>query len=119
MKNYYESMPDELFDSAVVDGTSTMGAFTRIFLPLSIPGLAVVVVLNFTTVWNDLLVSLLFIPNPNDRTIGVGLATLAGVHNSNNNVLLTASLISTLPTVLVYVFFQRFLVSGILSGMTK
>ena len=75
--------------------------------------------LCFLGSWNDLLVSLLFLPDPATRTISVGVATLQGVRNQSLDLILTGSLFSAIPPILAFVIFQRYLVSGILSGMSK
>ncbi len=119
MTSFFKSLPDELVEGAVIDGASYIQVFLIIMVPLATPALATVGVLAFLTAWNDLLVGLLFLPDPAMRTISVGIATLQGVRDGSMNVILTGSLVSAIPPILAFIFFQRYLVSGIISGMGK
>lgn len=119
MASFFRSLPDELVESAVIDGASYGQVFLLIMVPLATPALATVGVLAFLTAWNDLLVGLLFLPDPAMRTISVGIATLQGVRDGSMNMILTGSLVSAIPPILAFIFFQRYLVSGIVSGIGK
>ena len=78
-----------------------------------------VAVLCFLGSWNDLLVALLWLPDPAQRTISVGVATLQGVRSNSMDLILTGSLFSAIPPIAAFIIFQRYLVSGIVSGMGK
>lgn len=119
MTNYFRGVPDELVESGVVDGASHLRVFRSLLLPISGPALTTVAVLQFIAVWNDLLIALLFMPNTDNRTIAVGLATLAGTHQSNLDLLIAGSFISAVPAVCVYLFFNRYIVAGITGGIGK
>jgi ABC-type glycerol-3-phosphate transport system permease component len=106
-------------ESAVVDGASYRQIFIWIMVPLAAPALATVSVLCFLGAWNDLLVSLLFMPDPGMRTISVGIATLQGVRSQSLDLILTGSLFSAIPPIIAFILFQRHLVSGIVSGISK
>ena len=83
------------------------------------PALATVAVLQFIQIWDDLLVGLLFLQEPTNRTITVGLGVLSSGRVVSVPVLMAGSLISALPAVLVYLFFQRYLVSGLTLGVNR
>lgn len=119
MVNYFKSLPDELVESAVIDGASYWTVFWQIMVPLATPALATVSVLCFLGSWNDFLVSLLFLPDDSMRTIGVGVATLQGARDQSLDLILTGSLLSAIPPIVTFILFQRYLVSGIVSGITK
>jgi ABC-type glycerol-3-phosphate transport system permease component len=119
MTNFFKALPDELVESAVIDGASYRQVFTMIMAPLAAPALATVAVLCFLGSWNDLLVGLLWLPDPATRTISVGVATLQGVRANSLDLILTGSLFSALPPILAFIVFQRYLVSGIVSGIGK
>jgi multiple sugar transport system permease protein/raffinose/stachyose/melibiose transport system permease protein len=119
MTSYFRSLPDELVESAVVDGASYVRIFRSIMVRMSLPALVTVGVLSFLGVWNDLLVALLFLPNPAMRTISVGVAALSGVHSVNLDLVLTGSLISAIPPIVAFIVFQKYLVAGITSGISK
>lgn len=119
MTNFFKALPDELVESAIIDGASYRQVFLQIMAPLAAPALTTVGVLCFLGTWNDFLVSLLFLPDPAMRTISVGVATLQGVRNQGLNLILTGSLVSAIPPIIAFIIFQRYLVSGIVSGISK
>jgi multiple sugar transport system permease protein/raffinose/stachyose/melibiose transport system permease protein len=88
-------------------------------VPLAAPALATTGVLAFLGAWNDLLIGLLFLPDPEMRTVSVAVASLEGVRNSNLDLVLTGSLLSAVPPVIDFIAFQRYLVSGITAGINK
>jgi ABC-type glycerol-3-phosphate transport system permease component len=118
MATYYRGISDELIEAAVMDGLSYERTFLRIALPLSIPALATVTVLQFIQIWDDLLVGYLFLPT-NDRTITVGLAVLSSGRTTGIPPLMAGSLLSAVPAIAVYLFFQRYLIRGLTLGMGK
>jgi multiple sugar transport system permease protein/raffinose/stachyose/melibiose transport system permease protein len=118
MATYYRGISDELIEAAVMDGLSYERTFLQIALPLSLPAIATITVLQFIQIWDDLLVGLLFLPT-NDRTITVGLAALSSGRTTSIPALMAGSLISAGPAILVYLIFQRHLVKGLTLGMGK
>jgi ABC-type glycerol-3-phosphate transport system permease component len=118
MATYYRGISDELIEAAVMDGLSYERTFVQIALPLSLPAIATITVLQFIQIWDDLLVGLLFLPT-NDRTITVGLAALSSGRTTSIPVLMAGSLISAIPAIVVYLIFQRHLVKGLTLGMGK
>ena len=119
MTAYYRSLPDELIEAAVVDGVGYWGVFRRIALPLSIPAIVTIAVLQFIQIWGDLLIGLLFLQDPAERTITVGLGALSAGRVTDIPVLMAGSLISAIPAVIVYLVFQNQLVKGLTAGISK
>lgn len=119
MTTYLRSLPNELMEASLMDGLSYAQIFTRIILPLSLPALATIVVLQFIQVWDDLLVAMLFLQSPSVRTITVGLATLQSSRMTNIPVLMAGSLVSAIPAILVFLFFQKYLITGLTMGVQK
>ena len=119
MTAFYRGIPDELIEAAVIDGLSYWRVFLRIALPLSVPAIGTVIVLQFIQIWGDLLIGLLFLQNTDLRTITVGLGVLATGRLTDIPVLMAGSLLSAIPAVIVYLVFQRQLVSGLTAGMGK
>ncbi len=119
MTTYFRGIPNELLEAAVMDGLSYVNVFFRIMLPLAVPAIVTIIILQFITVWNDLLIGLLFLQNPMVRTITVGIATLETVHVLNVPVLMSASLLSALPPIIVFLIFRRYLIAGLTMGMGK
>jgi multiple sugar transport system permease protein/raffinose/stachyose/melibiose transport system permease protein len=118
MATYYRGISDDLIEAAVMDGLGYERTFLRIALPLSLPAIATVTVLQFIQIWDDLLVGLLFLPT-NQRTITVGLATLSAGRTTSIPALMAGSLVSAVPAIIVYLIFQRYLIRGLTLGMGK
>lgn len=119
MATYYRGISDDLIEAAVMDGLGYGKTFLRIALPLSLPAIATVTVLQFIQIWDDLLVGLLFLQNPQQRTITVGLAALSAGRTTSIPVLMAGSFVSALPAIIVYLIFQRHLIKGLTLGMGK
>lgn len=119
MTSYFRGLPDELIEAAVCDGLSYRRIFNKIALPLAVPAIVTIIVLQFIQIWDDLLVGLLFIQDPNYRTITVGLGALSAGRTTDIPVLMAGSLLSAIPAVAVYLIFQRQLVNGLTAGIGK
>src|ERR1022692_1483058 len=118
MATYYRGISDELIEAAIMDGLGYERTFLQIAIPLSLPAIATVTVLQFIQIWDDLLVALFFLPT-NQRTITAGLATLATGRTTSIPPLMAGSLISAIPAIVVYLIFQRHLIKGLTLGMGK
>jgi ABC-type glycerol-3-phosphate transport system permease component len=116
---YFRGVPDELIEAGIVDGLGYFGALWRLVVPIAIPAIATVTVLQFIQIWDDLLVGLLFIQNTSERPITVGLAVLAAGRTTSIPELMAGSLISALPAMVVYLVFQRYLVKGLTMGIDR
>jgi multiple sugar transport system permease protein/raffinose/stachyose/melibiose transport system permease protein len=116
---YFRGVPDELIEAGIVDGLGYFGALWRLVVPIAIPAIATVTVLQFIQIWDDLLVGLLFIQNDSERPITVGLAILAAGRTTSIPALMAGSIISALPAMVVYLIFQRYLVKGLTMGIDR
>lgn len=116
---YFRRLPHDVIEAALVDGLGYGRVFFRIMLPLALPAIATIIVLQFIQIWDDLLVGLLFLESAQLRPITVGLATLSSQHTADLPLLMAGSLISALPAVVVYLVFQRYLITGLTMGMSK
>jgi multiple sugar transport system permease protein/raffinose/stachyose/melibiose transport system permease protein len=119
MTTYFRRMPEDVLEAALIDGLGYGKIFLRIMLPLALPAIVTVTVLQFIQIWCDLLVGLLFLQTPALRPITVGLATIPSQHQLDVPVLMAGSLMSALPAILVYLVFQRYLITGLTMGMSK
>jgi multiple sugar transport system permease protein/raffinose/stachyose/melibiose transport system permease protein len=119
MTTYYRRLPKDVMEAALVDGLGYGRVFVRIMLPLALPAIATIAVLQFIQIWDDLLVGLLFLQTPSLRPITVGLATIPSQHMLDVPLLMAGSLLSALPAILVYLFFQRYLIRGLTMGIGK
>ncbi len=119
MTSYFRGLPDDLIEASIVDGLNYPGVFRRIAIPLAVPALITVIVLQFIQIWDDLLVGLLFLQDDNYRTITVGLGALASGRTTDVTVLMAGSLVSAIPAIIVYLVFQKQLVNGLTAGIGK
>ena len=120
-RNYYAAIPNELIEAARVDGAGMTRIFRTIILPLSIPGFVVVLIWQFTSAWNDFLFAI-FLTGGSPK-LAVATTALNFITGSGNQVYygnnMTASLIVSIPTLLVYMFLGRYFLRGLLSGSLK
>jgi multiple sugar transport system permease protein/raffinose/stachyose/melibiose transport system permease protein len=119
MTTYFRRLPEDVIEAALIDGLGYATVFFRIMLPLAVPAIVTVAVLQFIQIWDDLLVGLLFLQTPEHRTITVGLETIPAQHFQNFPMEMAGSLVSALPAVFVYLVFQRYLIRGLTMGMSK
>ena len=116
------TIPDELIDAAAIDGASLFGTYWRVVLPLIKPALAVFGILNFMNAWNDYIYSNIVLNSPDMTTVPLLLALFKGADLTtppNYGLLAAGSVVATIPLILIFFFFQRWLVSGIMSGALK
>ncbi len=119
MTTYFRRLPEDVIEAALIDGLGYAKVFFRIMLPLAVPAIVTVAVLQFIQIWDDLLVGLLFLQTPAHRTITVGLETIPAQHFQDFPMEMAGSLVSALPAVVVYLVFQRYLIRGLTMGMSK
>jgi multiple sugar transport system permease protein len=119
MKQYYETIPEELSEAARIDGLSEYGIWRRIMLPLSIPALASLTLLTFVTTWNDYLGPLIYLRDPNLWTVQLGLKSfVSNLIDVNYALLFTGLTISVIPIAVMFLLGQKYFVEGIAtSGM--
>lgn len=119
MKQYYETIPEELSEAARMDGMTEYGIYRRIMLPLSMPALASLTLLTFVTTWNDYLGPLIYLRSPNLRTIQLGLSTFISQYNAEYALIMTGSVLSVLPIAVIFLLGQRYFVEGLASSGLK
>src|SRR5690606_10158713 len=102
MKQYYESIPEELSEAARIDGLSEYGIWWRVMVPLSIPAVASLALLTFVNTWNDFLGPLIYLRDPEIRTIQLGLRTFISQYNAEYALIFTGSVISVLPIAIIF-----------------
>ncbi|MEU4240032.1 carbohydrate ABC transporter permease [Actinoplanes sp. NPDC026619] len=119
MKQYYESIPDELLDAARIDGMSEYGIYRRIMLPLSVPALASLSLLTLVKTWNDYMGPLIYLRSRDLWTIQIGLKTFVNTYNAEYALIMTGSVLSVLPIAIIFLLGQRYFVEGIASTGLK
>lgn len=120
MRNFFASLPSDLFEAAYIDGAGPMKAFFYLALPMSVPALASLFIFQFLWVWNDLLVALIYLGGTQDvAPLTVALSSLVGSYGQNWHVLTAAAFVTMLLPLVVFFALQRFFVRGILAGSVK
>jgi arabinogalactan oligomer/maltooligosaccharide transport system permease protein len=120
MKGFFDTLPKELDESATVDGASHAQIFFRIMLPLVAPILAVTGLLAFIGSINEFVIANVFLTNTNSKTLAVGMFGLvAGERNNNFGIFAAGTLLTAIPTVLVFQILQRYIVNGLTAGAVK
>ncbi|MEU0558376.1 sugar ABC transporter permease [Dactylosporangium sp. NPDC049742] len=120
MKGFLDTVPRELDESAVMDGATHAQTFFRITLPLIAPILAVTALLGFIGTINEVLLANTFLRSDDSKTLAVGLyGLIAGQRNANFGMFCAGSLLTAIPTVLVFQSLQRYIVSGLTAGAVK
>ncbi len=119
MTGFFKSLPNELLESACIDGCSIYQIFGRICLPLSKTGLFVTGLMTFVANWNELLLAMAFISDDNRKTLPVSLSRFVGQYNTNYSQMFAAIIIAIVPTVIVYCTFSNQIVDGLTTGAVK
>ncbi len=119
LRNFFSTVPTALREAAIIDGANEGQILLRVMLPISLPALAVLATLQFTWIWNDFLWPLIFTQSDSRRTIMVGLVTLKGQYSVAWGVQGAMSVIASVPTLFIFVFFQRYFIRGLTLGAVK
>ena len=119
MTAFFKAIPDELLEAARVDGASVHAIFRKIMVPMSVPALATLVIFNALYVWNEFVFALLLLHDDRVRTLTVGVNQMQGKFFFDYPALLAGLLITSIPMIAVYIFFQRYLVRAIAAGALK
>lgn len=116
---FFRSIPLELDEAAMVDGCGRVGAFWRVILPLSLPGLVAVAIFTFLLAWNAYVFALVLTTDPKMFPLSVGIANLMGEYQVIWNEMMAAAVLATLPVFILYGFLERYLVQGLTAGAVK
>jgi len=119
MRNFFAAVPNALREAALVEGVNEWQVLTRVALPISLPAIAVLATLQFTWIWNDFLWPLIFTQSDDVRTIMLGLVFLRGQYTVAWGVQGALALLASLPTLIVFLFFQRYFIRGLTMGAVK
>ncbi len=119
LMGYFESIPVELEESAMIDGATRFGAFRRIILPLAAPGVLAAALYAFTQAWNEFLYALVFIADVKQRTLPVGLSSFITGDVYGWGYLMAGAVLTTVPVIVVYIYLQKYMVEGLTAGSVK
>ena len=119
LMGYFESIPEELEQAAMIDGATRFGAFSRVVLPLAAPGVLAAALYAFTQAWNEFLYALVFITDGRLRTLPVGLASFITGDVYGWGYLMAGAVLTTLPVIAAYIYLQKYMVEGLTAGSVK
>ncbi|MFC5529866.1 carbohydrate ABC transporter permease [Cohnella yongneupensis] len=119
LRTYFITLPKELEESAKIDGCGTFSTFTRIMLPIAVPGIVVAMVFSFLFAWGDLIYGMTFIGKESMRPITAGIYNFLGFQSTSWNNTMAFGTVSMLPVALLFIFVQRYIVSGLTNGAVK
>jgi len=119
MKGFFDSIPSELDQAALVDGCTHLGAFTRVILPLALPGVVATAIFSFLLAWNEYLFAVVLTSKERMYLVTVGIASTVGQFRIMWNELMAGAVLATIPTIILYAFLERHLVRGLSAGAVK
>ena len=117
--SYFESIPKELDEASMMDGSSRLGALWRITLPLATPGIIAIGVFAFLNSWNEFVLASIVTISDRSRTLPVGLTEFAGMFSTDWGSTMAAATLMTLPVLIAFLAFQRYFVQGLAAGAVK
>lgn len=119
MVGFFKTIPLELDEAAIIDGCSRWRAFRQIVLPMTLPGISSSAIYAFITAWNEYMFAQILINNPELKTVPLGIAELNGFYKILWNDMMAASVIASLPLIILFVFLQKYFISGLTAGAVK
>ena len=119
VRQYVAALPDELLDAARVDGASELRIYWSIVLPLARPILATLATFTFLNIWNDFLWPLVVLTDAEMHTLPVALASLAGEHAQDTELMMAGSVVTVLPVLVLFLLLQRHYIEGVTAGSVK
>ncbi|MFZ5436146.1 MAG: carbohydrate ABC transporter permease [Bacillota bacterium] len=119
LKGFFDAIPRELDEAAMIDGCSRLRAFIRVVLPVSLPGLAATIVFAFLVAWNHYEFALILTQSPEKMLLSIAIPNLMGQFSCNWNELMAAGFMAILPPIIMYSFLGKYLVKGLTSGAMK
>jgi multiple sugar transport system permease protein len=119
MQSFFEGIPADLEEAAMIDGCTRAGALRRVIVPLTLPGLGATLGFVFTAAWSELLFALMLINSDSQKTFAVGLLTFISKFSVDWGQMMAASVLALIPACAFFLFIQRYLVQGLTAGAVK
>jgi len=119
LKNFFDAVPKELDEAARVDGLGPFQTFWRIVLPLTIPGVAVVGFFNFMTAWNEFMMAFTLLESESNLTLPLGIQRYVHAFGADWHYLTAAAVLVTIPVLVIFLWAQRYLITGLTGGSVK
>ena len=119
LRSYFQTLPAEMEEAGLIDGCSRLGVIWRIVIPLSAPALASVALYTFMIAWNEFLFAFMFLDTPEKFTLSRGVVQLEGSVHLSKQLVMAASVMVTIPILVLFLLFERRLVGGLTAGAMK
>jgi multiple sugar transport system permease protein len=119
MTGYFNTLPRELDEAVRVDGAGSMTALWRVLVPISVPGIVSIGIYTFMIAWNEYLFALTLTKSIDTRTVPIGIQLLMGQHSYEWNQIMAMSVLGSIPVLILFLFFQRYFISGLTAGSVK
>lgn len=119
MKQFYESIPNDLCEAARIDGMSEYMIYLKVMLPLSKPALSTLTIFTFVNTWNDYLGPLIYLKTESKKTIQLGLKMFIGQYSSEYGLIMAGSVVSLIPVIIIFLWLQKYFVEGVASTGLK
>lgn len=119
LKNYFASVPKELEEAAYIDGCNRFSAFVRVLIPIAKPGVMVCAIFSFLYAWGDLAYGMTFIIDQQKRPITAGIFNFMGQYGTKWSYLTAFAVVTMIPVALIFIFMQKYIISGMTSGAVK
>lgn len=119
LTTFFRTVPRELYEAAHIDGAGQFTILMRVVLPLSVPALVTLIVVNSLYVWNDLLIAIIFMQDDAKRTLMAGISVFQGRYNNQVPLTMAGMVIASAPMFILYVLFQKQFIRGLMSGAIK
>lgn len=119
LTTFFRTLPKELFEAARMDGAGDFYILRVIVLPLSMPALLTLVVVNALYVWNDLLIAIIFLQDDSKRTLMAGISVFQGRYDNQIPLVMAGMVIASAPMIILYIAFQKYFVRGLMAGAVK
>lgn len=119
LKSYFETLPPDLEEAGLIDGCSRWSVIWRVTIPLSLPSMASVALYTFMIAWNEFLFAFIFLDTPSKFTLSRGIIQLSESIHSGQQLLAAAAVVSSIPIILLFLFFERYLIKGLTAGGVK
>jgi ABC-type glycerol-3-phosphate transport system permease component len=119
LTTFFRTLPKELFEAARIDGAGDLLILWRIVIPLSLPALLTLVVVNALYVWNDLLIAIIFLQDDSKRTLMAGISVFQGRYDNQIPLTMAGMVIASAPMIILYIAFQKYFIQGLMAGAVK
>ena len=119
LTTFFRTLPKELFESARMDGANDLFILWKIVLPLALPALLTLVVVNALYVWNDLIIAIIFLQDDSKRTLMAGISVFQGRYEALIPLTMAGMVIASAPMLILYILFQKYFIQGLMAGAIK